>query len=484
MSSPLSPLADFPDKLSPMLVKELRQGMRARSFILLFLAFQTILAFMLLTVGTNMSDGAGAVASSMIFGLFGIASLMIQPMRGVNALSAEITGNTIEMMALTRLTAARIVLGKWFAIVSQTALILITIIPYLILRYFLGGMILTGELIFLSLMFLSSMALTAVTVGLSATTTKLVRALPTAGIFILLFSVPSFLMRGGGNSFMSFFALNDWPSRIAIFSYVSFIAYFGWCALSYGISTIAPVAENHSTLRRLISLALTCIAVALGFHPSVDAIVMTTVLAIILLPAAIVALTEPSTLLPPICKPFLERGPAGRLAGIFLLPGWPAGIFYTGLLVVIAASGIFASLVTKVNPNYPIEVTIVSLACLGSVLLPALLSANFTKLENKRFSTFIAFACASGILTIVPGIFANIDNNKSLLWVFIWNPPTFMMMVDERHFPPKDLLTAVIMVDSVLAFLLLATAIRAFRDYRRIFDETELSLAESALKSP
>jgi hypothetical protein len=35
----LTHLTDFSDKLSPMLVKELRQGMRARSFTMLFLIF-------------------------------------------------------------------------------------------------------------------------------------------------------------------------------------------------------------------------------------------------------------------------------------------------------------------------------------------------------------------------------------------------------------------------------------------------------------
>jgi len=484
MSSPLTFLADFPDKLSPMLVKELRQGMRARSFIIQFLLFQGVLAFMLLTVGINVSDSAGSVASGMIFTLFGIAALMIQPMRGVNALSAEITGNTLEMMALTRLTASRIVFGKWCAIVSQTALILITIIPYLILRYFLGGMILVGELVFLTLMFLTSMALTAVTVGLSGTTTKLVRALPTIGFIFLLFSVPNFLMRGGGNSFMSFCAMNDWTSRITILSYVSFISYFGWCALSYGISAIAPIAENHSTLRRLIAFSLTCIAVAVGFHPGTEPIVITVILAIILIPAAIVALTEPSILLPPICKPFLKRGIAGRFASVFLLPGWPAGVFYTGLLVVTAAAGIYGSSVTKANSNYPIEGVIVGLACLGSVLLPALLSANFSKQENKRFATFIAFAAASAILTIIPGILTNIDNNEKLLWLFIWNPPTFLMMVDERQFKAMDLLTAILIVDFVLTFLLILTAARAFRDYRRIFQETELELADTPVNAP
>ena len=110
-------------------------------------------------------------------------------MRGINALSSEITGNTIEMMVLTRLSAWRIVFGKWIAIVSQTALILVTIIPYLILRYFFGGMILAGELVFLALMFLTSMSLTAVMVGLSGNSTKLVRLFPILGIIFWRMSV-------------------------------------------------------------------------------------------------------------------------------------------------------------------------------------------------------------------------------------------------------------------------------------------------------
>lgn len=478
-SSPLTLLADFPDRLSPMLVKELRQGMRARSFIMLFLSFQGILAFLLLTVGTNVSDNPGSVASGIIFGLFGIAALMIQPMRGVNALSSEITGNTIEMMALTRLTASRIVFGKWFAIVSQTALILITIIPYLILRYFLGGMILAGELVFLTLMFLTSIALTAVMVGLSGTNAKLVRALPTIGFIFLLGSLPGFMFRGGASSMMSFFAMNDWTSRITILAYLSFIFYLGWCALSYGISAIAPVAENHSTLRRVVALVLTFIAVAVGFHPATAPEAITLILALILTPAVIVALTEPSTLLPPICKPFLRRGVAGRCAAAFLLPGWPTGVFYSGLLVALAAAGIYGAALFKSESYYDLDLTIVSLACIGSILLPALLSANFTRQENKRFSTFITFALASAILTIVPGILTNIDNNEFLLWLFVWNPPTFFMMVDESEFNELHLLTSILIVDFILAALLWITAYRALREYRPVFAETEAGQSDS-----
>jgi hypothetical protein len=488
----LTHLTDFPDKLSPMLVKELRQGMRARSFTMLFLVFQLLLGFILLSASAaSSSDGAGSFASGVIFTMFAIAVLFIQPMRGITALSSEITTNTIEMMVLTRLSASRIVFGKWIAIVSQSALILITIIPYLILRYFFGGMILLGELVFLTLIFLTSMSLTAVMVGFSGTNAKLIRALPIIGFVFMLQIVPAFLFRGryggggGFNDFMSYCTLSDWDSRVAILLYISFIAYVGWCSLSQGISVIAPAAENHSTLRRLIALGLTCIAVFAGTHDSVDSRIMPIVFAIILAPAVITSLTEPSMLLTPICKPFLKRGLFGRLASVFLLPGWPAGIFYSVLLIALSFTGIiFAAAYKPPVPRLGIEEFIVGLAILGGILLPALLSANFSKVENKRFTNFMIFLLASIILTIIPAIFANIDNHENFLWLFVWNPPVLLTMVDESCFLKSDLLTAAIIVDSIIILLLLITAAIAFRGYREIIQQASVDLGYSKAPLP
>ena len=473
----LTHLTDFSDKLSPMLVKELRQGMRARGFTMLFLIFQGLLAFILLSAGTaSTSDNAGSFASGVIFTLFAAAALVIQPMRGVNALSSEITGNTIEMMALTRLSAWRIVFGKWIAIISQTALILITIIPYLILRYFFGGMILVGEMVFLTLLFLTSMALTAVMVGLSGNSTKILRVLPVVGFIFMMQVIPMFLFRGGFNNFMDYCTLSTWESRFAILVYLCFIAYFGWCALSFGTSVIAPVAENHSTARRLVALALTCIAAAIGLHPDVEYRIMPAVFGIILAPAVITALTEPSILLPPVCKPFLKRGLPGKLAAIFLLPGWPSGVFYTTLLLAVSTTGCF--LATKPRPpfRYDIEIFIICLAIVGGILLPALLAANFSKQENKRFTNFVVFLLVLVIFTIIPAIFANMNHHEKYLWFFAWNPLIFLTMVQESGFVKSQLLTAVMVVDFIILTLLLGTACIAYRRYRGIFDEAQAGL--------
>ena len=173
----LTHLTDFPDQLSPMLVKELRQGMRARGFTMLFLIFQGLLAFILLSAGAaSTSDNAGSFASGIIFTLFAVAVLVIQPMRGVNAL---VLGNHRQHHRNDGAHPPQRVAHRLRKMdrhrQPDPRCILITIIPYLILRYFFGGMILLGEMVFLTLIFLTSMALTAVMVGLSGNSTKILR---------------------------------------------------------------------------------------------------------------------------------------------------------------------------------------------------------------------------------------------------------------------------------------------------------------------
>jgi hypothetical protein len=481
----LAHLTDFPDKLSPMLVKELRQGMRARGFTILFLSFQAMLAVILLSASAfSGTDSAGSFASGVIFTVFIITALIIQPMRGVNALSAEITGNTIEMMVLTRLSAWRIVFGKWIAIVSQTALIVITIIPYLILRYFFGGMILLGEMVFLTLIFLTSMALTAVLVGLSGTTTKIFRVLPILAIVFFMNVVPRFLFTGGFSNFMDYCTLSNWDSRIAIFSYVCFISYLGWCALSFGTSVIAPVAENHSTIRRLIALGLTCIVAVLGALDWVDHRVLPLIFGIILAPAVITALTEPSIMLPPIYKPFLKRGLPGKIASVVLLPGWPSGVFYGSLLLAISLGAMALTTALKPYTTYDNEALIMCLAVIGAVLLPALLAANFSKSEDTRMTNFIVFLLLLVLFSVVPANFTNINDHEKYLWLFIWNPLIFIPMMKESGFMKDQLLTAIIIVDFIILILLWITAAIAFRGYREVFAETEKGLAEETATAP
>ena len=421
---------DFPDYLSPMLVKELRQGLRARSFLAVFIGLQGFLCLILfISGGVAGSNSVGGVISGIIFGCLCLAVLIIQPMRGVAALATEMKGNTLDMMVLTRLNARRILLGKWFAIVGQSALLVAAILPYLILRYFLGGMNLFAELVFLCLVFLSSVAFTAVTVGLSGCTSSLLRGLlPLFGVPFLFIGLMGMAFGGGFPEMLRLCSLDDADSRIAVGLYVATLAYLGSTALSLGTSLIAPAAENHSTRRRLIALCLLLIILPVSRFAPLDAEMLVLLVGIIAVPAIAIAVSEHTPLLPVTVEPFARRGAIGRLAALALLPGWASGTIYACVMAV-------ASFVVLVGAEstYGLGDTemILCIAVLGTLLLPAAIQALFFKAEGQRVANYVLLLL---VFTVLSGVLAGTTaamNSESLLWFFSWIPMVLFPLHEE-----------------------------------------------------
>lgn len=455
-------LSDFPDRLSPMLVKELRQGMRTKAFVGVFLALQIILGVILLSAGAAASsDDAGETISNIIFIFFSIAVLIIQPMRGITALSSEVKGNTIDMMVLTRLSAWRIVTGKWASIVSQSALLLVTIIPYLILRYFFGGMNLVGEIVFLAVLFLSSAALTAVTVGLSASGSVILRSvLPMIALPIGAYSLLMALMFGafGGGGMSTFFALDTEESRIFVSIYLAVCAYYGFFMLSTGTSLIAPYAENHSTLRRLISLVATVIAAVLGSMSFTDADMLPLFFTIVLLPVFAISLSEFAPLSAPTYRKFANRGALGQLAGLFLFPGWASGFFFCLALIGISAVPFLVN-----QPTYGSNDTFIyGLSCLAGLLFPAVI-INVIRINGpQRVSNYVLILIGSIVLSSVLAGITNSLSNENLLWLFCWIPPV-LMFLEEAGGNDDEVLIASFVMCAIYIVTLLLRAVHAYR---------------------
>ncbi len=91
-------MTDFPGRFSPMLVKELRQGMRTNLFTIAFILLQTVMILSLLAgladPGSPASTGSSGSSSSSPL-------LIVQPLRGFGALSSEFTLNTMDLIQLT-----------------------------------------------------------------------------------------------------------------------------------------------------------------------------------------------------------------------------------------------------------------------------------------------------------------------------------------------------------------------------------------------
>lgn len=470
-------LSDFSDRISPMLVKELRQGLRAKTFIAVFLSLQVFLAVMLFSAGAaSTSDHVGSVVSGIIFIFFSIAVLVVQPLRGTTALSSEVKGNTIDMMVLTRLSAWRIVFGKWVAIVSQTALLLATIIPYLILRYFFGGMNLVGELVFLILLFLTSMALTAVTVGLSGCSSVIVRSLvPIFGLPVLLFGliIGSFsgAMRGGG--LIESCALDTVESRIGVACYVAAIFYLGASMLSLGASLIAPAAENHSFIRRLFALSATLILIVLGGFGLIEYSLQAALAYVIVVPAIILALTESAPLVRTVCEPFVKRGVIGRFVGWFFYPCWASGILFGILIGLVGLAAVFTH---AGSTNWDSEEVVVLIALFGGLLFPAVWQVFLFRGEGQRVSHYLLLLVGSFILLGVLAALSDSMNSGDFLWFFAWNPLAFIAMLDESSASETTLLVGVVAVDLILILILFVRVVTEIKKAAPVIQEAGESI--------
>ena len=498
---------DFSDKLSPMLVKELRQGLRAKTFVIVFLALQGLLATVLLiSVSASETQEAGESVSKVIFFFFSLAVLVVQPLRGVGALHNEIKGNTIDLMVLTRLGAWRIVLGKWVAIVSQSALLLTAIVPYLILRYFFGGMNLFAELLLMLLIFLGSTVFTAFTVGLSAIGPILIRGLvPLAIAFGFAWGICAIIF--DRNDLQQLIELLSLQNKGYVWGLLAFVlggAYLGWISLGFGTSHIAPKAENHSTARRLIALGAVLLSGVLAHLGDFNDEVVMVMMGFFCVPAVLVSLTEPFQLLPPICRPFVRLGALGKLAGRVLYPGWPSGILYTGILLALAGGICYTmpdSHAMYRTAGAVREEYIILAMCVGSLLLPAVMLRIFGRMVRQPLAFYLLMFALMAAVAIALGIITDETKRTSptgYVWFFSWVPPVDLVLMDiirwehyesfRSHlagggapvsYPPpgapdyKPVLMCAIITAAVYYATLLVFALRAFSQLREIEAEAE-----------
>ncbi len=325
-------LTDFPDRFSPMLVKELRQGMRTHLFTIAFILLQ---AFMVLCVLIGAAAPGDASAVSVFFWFFVVVTLLIvMPIRGFGALNSEIQLNTMDLIQLTRLGAWRVTFGKWAALVAQTLLLVCGILPYVVMRYFFGGIDLFHELLRLFWVLIVSMLFTAVTVGFSAFRSVLLRA-TVAVVLLILTSGASELGRE-----LTTFASGKTAGQIALGVAAALLSagYLTWFMLDLGASRIAPEADNHATRKRLAALGFGIVVLLLPLVGlEVGACLL--IAGIVWMLVSLDALTERPTLLPSLLRPFVSRWYL-RPFSLLLLPGWPSGLFFYLLCVLVFAGAL------------------------------------------------------------------------------------------------------------------------------------------------
>jgi hypothetical protein len=159
---------DFPEWIPPMVVKELRQGLRSQGFALILCLLHLIMLVVFLTSIQFESAEKPLEVSSKVFWCFFSALLFgVTPMRGLQELHSEKQSRTLELLMAAGVSGTRLVLGKWFSLLAQSGLMTLTLLPYFMLQYFGGAVDMLYQMRLMGLSILLCAVATAASLSIS-----------------------------------------------------------------------------------------------------------------------------------------------------------------------------------------------------------------------------------------------------------------------------------------------------------------------------
>lgn len=365
---------DFPAWLSPMLVRELRQGIQSGAFFWTFLLMQAALFLLATTALVGALERPGTMLSQSVAGFYwtilGLAVGLVIPLRGMTAIASERAGNNLDLIQLTRLSATKIVVGKWAAIVAQAMLVAVAALPYLVLHYFFGGVNVIDDLVGFAWLLTGSALVAAFAVFASTRPQReRVGLMLLAGIAGWVTLVTRLAPMGTPLGWSA-----SWVAVVIPIFYIVLL-------LEAAAACIAPPAENHALRKRLVGLvAAIVLAWTAAFGLETQLRVTMVVAGLPLLLIAVGGLLERPVGIRRIHTAFSRFGLAGRLAACVFTPGWATGLVFLGVAGGLVAVGFLAR--AAATEHLLSAVAGVSLS-LAAIIFPLPLLLLFPKIEAR-----------------------------------------------------------------------------------------------------
>lgn len=145
VSLALSGLTPFSDRLAPMVVKELRQGLRAERFVVPFVTAQLIavlgVGFELFLSRLESDFGFDLGRGFIVMGVASFFIGLVMPLTALGSLQPELgQGRNVELLMTANLSRWHIAFGKWLVTVILSLLLVVSQLPYLLALFQLGGL--------------------------------------------------------------------------------------------------------------------------------------------------------------------------------------------------------------------------------------------------------------------------------------------------------------------------------------------------------
>lgn len=198
MSELTAKLDNWSDRLSPMVIKEVRQMVRGREFSYSFglaLVAGLLVAFIGLANAGDITGAAGGQIFTSLMVCLIVLGLVVVPLGAFNALRTERSDHTLDLITQTALTPRRIVVGKLLTQGVKLVILFAGLAPFVAMSFLLGGVDLQTILMGLAVLFLWSMWVSSVCLFVSAAAAS--RAL--SGILFAVMTVGFFMLLGRFN---------------------------------------------------------------------------------------------------------------------------------------------------------------------------------------------------------------------------------------------------------------------------------------------
>lgn len=400
------PPADFPTWLPAMLVKELRQGLRTRGFVGTLVGFQIVMTlFMVFALAGGTGSGSYSMLQGAFWTVLTLQLLVITPARALAGLQNELESRAVDLLMLTRLTAWRVVLGKWISLLAQAALLVVALLPYGVARYFFGSVDLAGEVRVIGLIFAGSAVLTG-----AALWASVLPRVARVGLGLLVVFAWQ-IVPGGLTALLGLSGRSARPSSGPAWMGAANGALFAFDAaillvlcLIGAVRRLAPAAENQAPLLRALPLLAALPIPLLGLRAAVGQLVFAAGL------AALIAAVELARGEEPMAKHWRDwsrRGRWGRWVGRIVQPGWASALEW---MLALAAALMLGAVVTGEGARVARHVLLAEAALVFPALLLTWLGPRFA----QRAAGYVLLLGAASLISVVGAASAGLLTSRTV----------------------------------------------------------------------
>lgn len=163
------------DRMNPIVVKELRQGVQSRFVVsivnLLIVALVTISAGAVIIMSDReMNASGGRDIFATLQGALFVATMSLLPGYAMFRLRNERGANNVDLYFITTLTARKLIRGKFLATMSLATMLYSVCLPFMLFTYMLKGYDIPSMLTTMAMGYIMSAALTMVALVIGAVT--------------------------------------------------------------------------------------------------------------------------------------------------------------------------------------------------------------------------------------------------------------------------------------------------------------------------